>query len=502
MATDDQSDVAALRCDQPVSGVTTGVLTRVFIIASMIWVVRIVVHELGQQAWAALATAAAAFELAVVCDGATSDLATYESARAPTRAQLVHSLDQVLMLSIAPAVFGALCLCGAALFASHEEGQLLATLLLINAAAFPVFTLGNVYAGTLQGLGWIRDINMVNLALAVGDFVVLVVGAESHWSLPTIQLVRAVRLILRPILLVALVRARGLPIAALARPHWDTLIRLARYAIPYAVSRFLGQVIYRAPIVIAPLVGLPLEHCATLVIVDQVAAVAYRFSHVAYESLLPRLTWAFGAGLQAERDNYGGRLYLAASLALAAIVVPFGVGISIGGRWLFDVWLDRELVYVETLFPLMVAAWIFNACGSPSTCVLNARGLTNTSAKIHFLVVVLHAALGLWLVPVMGIVGVAVATTVANFALFVGLSVAGSWAASLTQARLFRYLTPMLVMGALLAGLARYLEDSSLWLAILGGAVSLAVCGALLASSKDVKTVWMRGRYYARVSAG
>lgn len=427
MAVEDATGLASLRSPGTVrSGLVLAFAARIVHLASALLVARAVVREHGDGAWGLVALAFGLLEIALAVDLSAQDVTAYEVATASTRAELEARLRQVALLATAPALLGFLVLLGIGAAAPWLLGTsdalypTLFALLAAAAASYPFFVSGNVHAGTLEGLGWIFELNVSVVAVAVFDLAVVWACVALDTSLVTLQWARASRAVFRQAVLLLLLRLRGLPVAVPGRPDRSALARVLRYASTYTASRGLGFSFYRAPVVVAQYVA-PMAAVGALDLADQVANPLYRVSHVLYETTFNRYARVFREGAPPELAAAGRSEFVAITLALTFGLAPIYVTLSQVAPWAFELWLGVPVPEALAVLPYLAFAWMVNASGSQATCVLLASNRHRPPLLAHAASLALTVFLGVVLGLRSGVVGVAEAVAVGNVALVAGL---------------------------------------------------------------------------------
>lgn len=472
------------------SGFAVALVSRSVRFLTTLVLARAIILNVGPKEWAVLALSWAVCDLVSLVDFAIHELCVYEAAAAPSRESLRRSMGQALLLSVIPAGLGTLTLLACALgaargfgFAAGYAGPDLVQLFLAAAASYAIGSTGRVYSGTLQGLGWIRELNSVALGMILIDFVVVVVGLSGGLGIVGISWARAALAPVGFLFLLGTLRRLGLPIAWPASPDPVLLWRMLRYAVRYNINRGLGAAVAGCSTPIAQRF-VPAADLGAFGAADQWAGKLRKFSDVVWESLFHRLVPCFRSdALPSARED--GRLqYLAASLGMSLFVVPAGLALILVSPWLFPIWLNAERAALPVvLLPGLVAAWCLNSTASPSTCAILASNQFRLSAWIHAVALVASVLLAIVLTHLRGIVGTVEAMVASNALLTAMLSCS---ACRLCGASWWRWLrsnaTPYAValLGLILE--ARW-ESTAAKVTIIGLAVCVSVVVAFRARS-------------------
>lgn len=473
------AELSQLRNSNVQQGLAWGVAARVVHLGAGLLVARLIISTRGAESWGLVALVALVLEVALSFDFSTQDVAAYEVAGASDVANAKQRLNQVMTLASFTALAGGLVLAAGAALTSEPAFFLSA------AATVLLMVPGNVYAGTLEGLGWLRELNLVVLLTALVDAVV--VGLCVWFDVPLLGLVwaRVLRGAVRLGLLLVLVKLRGLMVAR-PEPLRDAR-RLLSYALAYTVSRGVGMALYKSPVGLAPLVA-PLAQVGALDAADQLACLAYRSSHLMYETLFNRFVFAFRT-LATERERAWGKLtWEAATVGLAALLLPCAVGLAALAQPLLHAWLGQRLEVAEAALPALTLAWTVNAAGGLSTCVLMATNRPRVS-------VVLHLGSGLMMLGSTfalsshGVMAPVFAILLTNLVMTSSLVLAANAVVSRSAPVLAR----LVVSWALVAGLMMTLEAAPDFGARAALVVLAGLAGvALAASSGAVRTVLRR----------
>jgi len=413
------------------SGFAAGIASRALRFLTNLLLARAIILEFGAGRWGVLALSWAVTDLVFIGDFAIHEVALYQAAASSTREGVRRALDQVLLLSVLPAALGtvALLVCSAAaragvLFRADYAGPTLSGLFLAAAASYPVLIATKVYVGTLQGLGWVRELNLWALGALLLDFAVVMGGLRFGLDIVTIQWGRAALAPVALVLLLWTLRRLRLPVAAPGRPDRGTIRLLLRYAVGYNVNRGLGTAVASVNAPIAQFF-VPAAALGTFGAADQWASKVRKFTDVAWESFYHRFVHCLRDGASAE-DREAGRLqFLAVSLAINLLLVPTGVVLILASPWIFRVWLNAQAAALPlALLPGLVAAWTLNASCSPLTWVLLAANRFRASARLHLVVVAANVALTVALTSSRGITGTVEAMVTSALVLAMLLSVA------------------------------------------------------------------------------
>ena len=200
------NEVDALRSPKIKTGLAVAVVGRLVQIGSTFLLARIFIHRFGNDAWGLIGFVAALFELSTALDFSTAETTAYEASHATTLRGLRDSLSRVCMLAFTVAVVVGGALVVLALVVPGLLPQrasmppALQPMLVAAACAFIVQVLGNVYVGTLQGLGWVRETNLVLITTTMVDLLIVVAGIQLGLDLATIQWLRVARVALRLLL--------------------------------------------------------------------------------------------------------------------------------------------------------------------------------------------------------------------------------------------------------------------------------------------------------------
>lgn len=411
------------------SGFAVGLASRALRFLTNLILARAIILRFGTSTWGILALSFAVVDLVVILDFAIHELCVYEGAAAPSREGAQRAFDQALFLSLLPAAVGSLGLLACAWaslhgvgFASDYAGPALTQLFLAAAVAYAVSTMGRVYTGTLQGLGWIRELNLYALSTIVIDFAVVVGGLSAGLGIVGIQWARAAMTPVALLILIGTVRRLGLPLARPQPPERIVLRRMLRYSVRYNVNRGLGSAVAGCTPPIAQRF-VPSAQLGAFGAADQWAGKLRKVSEVVWESLFHRLVRCFRPEASA-REREDGRLqFLAVSLGMSLFLVPAGVVLVLASPWLFRTWLDAEKAALPlSLLPGLVAAWCLNSTASPSTCAILASNRFRTSARIHALTLAVNVTLTITLTRLHGIAGAVEAMVISNVLLTTLLS--------------------------------------------------------------------------------
>lgn len=433
-----------LRSNRLKSGMAVGLASRVVRFLTGLILARAIILRFGASTWGILALSLSVADLIVVVDFAIRELCVYETAKSRSRAGAQHALDQALLLSALPAALGTLVLLGCAaagasgfFFAGDYAGRDLAQLFLAAAVAYPFAIVGNVYTGTLQGFGWIRELNAAVLTTILLDLGAVLLALHSGLGVVGIQLTRAAVAPVSLLVVMLTVRRLGLPLARPERPDPISLRGMLGYCVRYNVNRGLGSAVVSSTTPIAQRF-VPASTLGAFGAADQWAGKLRKVSEVVWESMFHRLVRCFREGAPPEQREDGRLQFLALSLGMSLAVVPAGVALVLIGPWLFRVWLDADKAQLPlALLPGLVAAWCLNSTASPSTCAILASNRFRLSAGIHAVALALNLTLTVALTRLAGIRGAIAALVVTNTFLVLALSLA---ACRVTGARWLRWI--------------------------------------------------------------
>jgi O-antigen/teichoic acid export membrane protein len=426
------------------SGFAVGLASRGVRFLTNLVLARAIILKFGPGMWGILALCWSVCDLIVILDFAIHELCVYEGAAAPSRESAQHSFDQALLMSVLPAGLGTLALlacAGAAArgigFGADYAGPALTQLFLAAAAGYVFTMVSRVYTGSLQGLGWIRELNLFALTSIVIDFAVVVGGLSAGLGIVGIGWARAALAPVGLLLLLGTVRHLGLPLARPRPPDRAILRRMLHYAIRYNVNRGLGSAVANCSAPIAQRF-VPAAQLGGFGAADQWAGKLRKFSEVVWESLFHRLVRCFRMGASAQEREDGRLQFLAASLGMSLFLVPAGVILILVSPWLFRFWLDAEKAMLPlALLPGLVAAWCLNSTASPASCAILASNRFGLSARIHAAVLAVNVALTIALTRLHGIAGAVEAMVISNVLLTTLLSLS---ACRLTGASWWRWL--------------------------------------------------------------
>lgn len=483
-----------LRSQRVKSGFALGLVSRIVRFLTSLVLARAIILKFGTETWGILALSLAVVDLVVVLDFAIHELSLYEAAAAGSREEAQRSPDQALVLSLVPAALGTVALLGCAAaaargigFAPDYAGPALASLFLAAAVSYPFLIVSKVYWGTIQGFGWIRELNVWVLATLVLDLLVVILGLEAGLGIVEIQWARAA---LAPLALVSLlftVGKLGLPRARFSWPDRARLRPMLRYAVSYNVNRSLGVAVASINAPIAQLF-VPAAHLGGFGAADQWANKLRKFTDVAWESMFHRFVRCFREGASPEEREDGRLQFLAVSLFMNLLLVPAGVILILVSPWLFRHWLDAEKAVLPlALLPGLVAAWTLNAACSPLTWVVMAANRFAASARIHVAVVIVNLALTVALTRARGIAGTVEAMAISNALLAALLSVA---ACRISGASWWRFLrsnsVPYAVALIVLFARERFQTPWAPWAA---GALSLGASLAVATQARSFRSM-------------
>lgn len=486
-------ELASLRSNAIRSGFAVALLSRAIRVVTPLLLARAIIREFGVSTWGILALSLAVAELILVFDLAIHELCVYQSAASRSRQDVEQALSQALLLTALPAVLGVVVLLACALcaargfgFAADYAGHELAQLFLAAAALWPFTVVGNVYTGTLQGFGWIRELNYVALFWVAVDLSLLLLALHLGFGIVGVQWIRVLVGPSRLAALILTLKRLRLPRGRVRRPEMRRLRELLRYAVSYNVNRGLGNTVYNCNPPLAQFF-VPAAALGAFGAADEWASKLYRFTGVTWESLFHRLVRCFrdGAG---EEERVAGRIqFLAVSLGITLLLVPVGVLLVLVSPWLFRVWLSADAAALPVaLLPGMVLAWAFNSTGSPSTCAIMASNRFRVSGAIHFVVVCLNALLTVTCARWFGISGVVGAMLAANALLLALLSAA---ACRLTGASWWRFLRSHgVVYLAGVIAVAWHWHAPSAGVAVGAGALSVATSVAVGYKARSLRS--------------
>jgi len=473
-----------LRSNRLKSGIAVGLASRVVRFLTGLVLARAIILRFGPSTWGILALSLSVADLVVVVDFAIRELCVYEAAASRSRAAAQHALDQALLVSTLPAALGTLVLVGCAaagasgfFFAGDYAGRDLALLFLAAAVAYPFAIAGNVYTGTLQGFGWIRELNAAVLATIVLDLAAVLLALRGGLGIVGIQWARAAVAPVSLLVVVATVRRLGLPLARPERPDRAALRGMLGYCVRYNVNRGLGSAVVASTIPIAQRF-VPASTLGSFGAADQWAGKLRKVSEVVWESMFHRLVRCFRGGASDEEREDGRLQFLALSLGMSLVVVPAGVALVLVAPWLFRVWLDAEKARLPlALLPGLVAAWCLNSTASPSTCAILASNRFRLSARVHAVALALNVGLTLALTRIVGIQGAIAALVATNAFLALVLSLA---ACRVTGASWWRWLrSNSIPYGVAVVVLWWHARVPTPGVSVLAGALSVAASVAV-----------------------
>ncbi len=422
--------IRPLRSNNVKSGFAVGLASRGVRFLTNLILARAIILQFGPGKWGILALCWAVGDLVFIADLAIHELSLYESAASTSRKGAQRSLDQALLLCILPAGLGTLALLACAVaaaqgivFRADYAGPTLALLFLSAAAAYPILIVNKVYIGTLQGFGWIRELNLWALCTLLLDFGVVVAGLKAGFGVVAIQWTRAGLAPIGLLLLLWTVRRLGLPVARPRTPDRALLRPMLHYAVNYNFNRGLGTAAASTSAPIAQFF-VPAAALGAFGAADQWASKLRKFTDVAWESIYHRLVHSLRADASEDEREAGRLQFLAVSLGINLLLVPAGVALILAGPWLFRAWLDAKNAALPlTLLPGLVAAWTLNATCSPLTWVLLAMNRFSLSARIHVITVTVSIPLTVALTKIRGISGAVEAMVISSLLLAFLLSV-------------------------------------------------------------------------------
>jgi O-antigen/teichoic acid export membrane protein len=426
------------------SGFAVALVSRGIRVIIPLVLARAIILQFGPSRWGVLALSLAIGDLILMFDFAIHELCVYQAAASRSRRGVQEGLDQAVVLAALPVAVGVFVLLGCALcaargigFADDYAGPQLMQLFLAAAAAWPFTVVGNVYSGTLQGFGWIRELNYVALFWVAVDLVALLVALDLGFGIVGVQWLRFAAAPARLLALLFALRRLGLPVGRPRRPDRSRLGGLLRYAAGYNANRGLETVVHSCNPPLAQLF-VPATALGAFSAADEWANKLYRATGVTWESLFHRLVRCFREGAT-EKDRETGRIqFLAVSLGITLLLVPVGVLLILVSPWLFRAWLDADnAVRPVMLLPGIVLAWALNATANPSTCAIMAANRFRVSTGIHLTVVIVNVALAVVGAKWFGMPGVVGAMVAANGLLVALLSAA---ACRMTGASWWRFL--------------------------------------------------------------
>lgn len=488
-----------VRTNQLGIGFIVGVLARFWRFAGNLVVTRMMLRRFGDESWGLLSYITSSIDLVLAFDLAIHELAAFQVAATPNLDEVRDRLRTVAWISLIPATLGVAALGfaadrGVAVAHSDAERDFILTMFGLAALNHPVAIVSNVVSGTVQGLGWIREINLIAIVNLTWDAVCVLVGIPLGLDLLTIQALRMLGGLGRAAALAFVVRRQGLPLPSRGGPDFAIAPPMFQFAAKYGLSKALGNVIYS----IGPTLGHRYADTSALAAwaaADQLANKTYRFSHGVFESMFHRLAWAFRAGATNEERDFGRSQYVGATHFIAALVIPGSLLLSDLGPRVFGAWLGKDhIIGVELLAPLLIA-WSLNAVASPSSCVLLSSDRFRESIAAHVVAIGLQFAVATMLGPTLGITGVALSSIAANLILTTLLIVAARWhiRSDTTEARYSDALQPLLFTGAAML-LAWPLGGGSSWTGLAIHALAIPLSIAMLARSPDFMRLFRAAR--------
>ncbi|MET0389356.1 MAG: hypothetical protein ABW321_25505 [Polyangiales bacterium] len=416
-----------MRAEQRWIGLTSGLVSRAIRFLSTFAIATACLRAFGASTWGTVAVAIAAAELSTFADFALPELCVFAAARARDRAELQARIGQVLWLSVPPAALCTLALLGAAyntplwFHGTASEHATLRQVLTASACGSPLLLIANCYAGTLQGLGHLREVSsayalssLIELGMVLGLLALACSPADVQWARAASQLFRlACTLLCYPQLRIAIPRPET-PLAAELR-------ELARYSAGRSLLKLLGGALSygHLPVVQA------FTTTATLGAYDatnRLGSVLQRAANPVWDSLFQRLVRSFDSGANAAQRAAGRRDFLAGTQLLVALSAIATLATLNLAPWLFPLWLGASLADEPVRFaPWVMATWSLSLGTGMCTAVLAARPQLRAANVAHALAVMTTLASVIWWGPRDGRFALLAGPALGNTVLALGL---------------------------------------------------------------------------------
>ena len=355
----------------------------------------------------------------VVTDLGLTSVLIRESARDEARAEKV--MNQVLTLK-APLIVLAMLVSVGAAWALGTRGDAL-MMIAVGALVLALDGISLMFYGVLRGF---RMLSYEGIGLVVGQTLTLVIGgyvlkagSPLHW------------------LMLALVagsawnafnswRVVRKKLGLKPRFVWDRPLigTIARAAVPFALAGAFVKIYTNADVVL--LTKLSGEEAAGLYSVPYKLTFAFQFIPMAFTAALyPAMSRAY-----AQDKTQLGDLLHKALWSLSIIVAPIVAGLVALGPEIVHLVYGGE--YAASILPLQILVFtlVFVFLDFPIGSLLNGTDRQTTQTKLMGLATCISVALNALLIPLYGVIGVAIASLVSHAALFVGgLVAAGKFVA-------------------------------------------------------------------------
>lgn len=493
------SDLSSLRVSQVGSSALASIAARALQFVSLAAITRLVVKSLGTDAWGTLAAVMAIGGLAGMLDLSLQELTAQQAATARDRDDLVLRLGRALTFAALPATLG-IAVLGATIWLlpdwlpqlalpASDLRWLLGSTLAWFLLSLPVC----VWAGALQGLGWIRELSTSFLWEMAFDVAAVAACIWTGQSLVVLVWARTARVAVRLLVLALQIRSRHLPTPMPRRVGRQELAALLSFAGSYSVSRGLGLALYRGPVVLAA-VWLPPALVGAIAAADQWAGLSYRASHLFYEATFHRFSRFLSAGATSAELSLGQQQLAGLSAVVVGLAVPPGVGLCLLGAPLIDWWVGRELPQVAGVLPWLTWAWLANSAASLSACALLSTGHARASIQAHLAAAATGVGAAWWLAPRLEAGGLAAAALAANLVLLAVLAPSAARVARISVARLGLPLVAIAALGLAAWWAAAPLPLATLPRALLGGLGAALGAALVLRLHPDMRTLLRTSR--------
>lgn len=349
----------------------------------------------------------------VITDLGLTSVLIRESARDHARAESV--MNQIMTLK-APLIFLAMFVSVAAAWALGTRGEAL-IMIMFGALVLALDGISLMFYGVLRGHHMLA---YEGIGLVVGQTMTLVIGgyvlktgaplqwlmlalvAGSAWNAFNSWRVVRKKLNIKP------------------RFVWDRALigTIVRAAVPFALAGAFVKIYTNADVVL--LTKLAGEEAAGLYSVPYKLTFAFQFIPMAFTAALyPAMSRAY-----TEDKTQLGDLLHKALWSLSVIVAPIVAGIVALGPEIVHMVYGAD--YASSILPLQILVFtlIFVFLDFPIGSLLNGSDRQGTQTKLMGLATFISVALNVALIPVYGVMGVAIASLVSHFALFFG----GLWA--------------------------------------------------------------------------
>ncbi|MFA5853755.1 MAG: flippase [Patescibacteria group bacterium] len=349
----------------------------------------------------------------VITDLGLTSVLIRESARDHARAESI--MNQILTLK-APLIFLAMLLSVVAAWVLGTRGEAL-MMVAFGALVLALDGVSLMFYGVLRGH---HMLSYEGIGLVIGQTMTLVIGgyvlktgaplqmlmlalvAGSAWNAFNSWRVVRKKLNLRPCFV------------------WDRALvgTIVRSAIPFALAGVFVKIYTNADVVL--LTKLAGEEAAGLYSVPYKLTFAFQFIPMAFTAALyPAMSRAY-----AEDKTQLGDLLHKALWSLSVIVAPLVAGIVALGPEIVHMVYGAD--YASSILPLQILVFtlIFVFLDFPIGSLLNGSDRQATQTKLMGVATCISVALNVALIPVYGVIGVAIASLVSHFVLFTG----GLWA--------------------------------------------------------------------------